>query len=93
MNTITQLITVTPADLSVLIQKAIIAAQDQFTKPLPPAEEKLLSRKEAARELGVSLNTLDSYSLKGVVKAYRLDRQIRYKKSELINSLVPFKLK
>ena len=92
MTAITQLITLTSDQLDGLILKAITAAKELLIPPLQGVEEKLLSRKAAAKELGISLNTLDSYSLKGIVPAYRLDRQVRFKKSELLKSLQPFNI-
>ena len=93
-GTVTQLISLTPADLAAIIKNAVIEAQKEFIKPTSdPVEEKLLCRKEAAAYLGISLVTLDSHSLSGKIKAYRIGKNTRYKKSELIGSLVPYRLK
>lgn len=54
--------------------------------------EELLTRKQAAAFLNVSLPTLHTLSLRGDVKAYRLRKNVLYKKSELIKSLKPFNL-
>jgi predicted DNA-binding transcriptional regulator AlpA len=57
--------------------------------------EKILSRKEVAKLLGISLPTLHKYTLKGTLIAYRIENVIgiRYKESEVINALKKIKTK
>ena len=52
----------------------------KFEKP-----DELITSKEVAKILGVSLVTLYSYRKKGIITAYRLGRIVRYKKSEVMN--------
>ena len=43
-----------------------------------------ITRKEAARILGISLVTLDKWSYKkSILKAYRISSRVRYKRSEV----------
>ena len=51
----------------------------------------LLSRKETAELLGISLPTLDSYTRKGIIKARVLGNIIRYEYYEVMNSLKPLR--
>jgi excisionase family DNA binding protein len=53
-----------------------------------PAPEQFLTRKEAAKILGISLPTLRSLSLTGKLKQYKLGNKIiRYKAHELGSAL------
>jgi len=45
--------------------------------------EELLTRKEVAEQLRVSLPTLHEWTLKGKVKAYRIGGRVLYKASEV----------
>lgn len=62
-------------------------------EPLPEKttlqQDKLLTRKEAAAMLRISLVTLGEMSKRGDIKAYRLKnvRGIRYKKSEIAGAM------
>lgn len=48
--------------------------------------EELLTRKETAQYLGVSLTTLTEWTKVGVVKGYRINSRVRYKRSEIEES-------
>jgi len=60
-------------------------------KPTPTTE--LLTRKEASRLLGVSLPTLLDWTKTGKVTGYRIASRVRYKRSELENSLSQIRTK
>lgn len=49
--------------------------------------EVLLTREETAKLLSVSLVTLWDWTRKDIIAAYRIGNKIRYKKSDVINSL------
>lgn len=51
----------------------------------------LLTRKEAAILLGISLPTLADWTKTGKVKGYRIASRIRYKRHEIENSLLQIK--
>ena len=57
--------------------------------PPSPSEDRseLLTRKEAALNLRISLPTLDKWTRVGKLTGYRIGRQVRYKQSELISSI------
>jgi excisionase family DNA binding protein len=59
--------------------------------PQPPQETELLTRKEAAKLLGVSLPTILDWTKTGKITGYRIASRIRYKRSELENSLLQIK--
>lgn len=54
--------------------------------PTPPREE-LLTREEAAELLGITLPTLRDYTRRGLVEGYRIGARVRYKRTEVLNSL------
>ena len=47
----------------------------------------LITRKQAAQLLNLSLPTLREYTVRGIVPSYRVGSRVRYKKSEVINCL------
>jgi len=53
-----------------------------------PLLEAVLSKKEAADLLGISLNTLDKYTKNKTIPCYGIGSKIMFKKSELFNSLL-----
>ena len=90
----TTVLSVSPEELKELINNSVQEAVSNVIKEIQAAssvEEKILSRKEAARELGVTYPTLKALSLAGHVKTYRIGSNIRYKKTELMKSLIPYK--
>ena len=50
-------------------------------------KDKLLSRQETADLLSVSLVTIWDWTRKDLIPAYRIGNKVRYKKSEIIESL------
>ena len=57
----------------------------------PKQETELLTRKEAAKLLGVSLPTLSDWTKTGKVLGYRIATRVRYKRAELETSLSQIK--
>lgn len=57
----------------------------------PAKETELLTRKEAAKLLGVSLPTILDWTKTGKITGYRIASRIRYKKAEIENSLSQIK--
>jgi len=53
----------------------------------PPIPEELLTREEAAHLLGITLPTLRDYTRRGLVEGYRIGTRVRYKRTEVLNSL------
>ena len=57
----------------------------------PQPETELLTRKEAAKLLGVSLPTILDWTKTGKITGYRIASRIRYKRHELETSLSQIK--
>ncbi len=57
----------------------------------PQPETELLTRKEAAKLLGVSLVTIQDWTKTGKITGYRIASRIRYKRHELETSLLQIK--
>jgi hypothetical protein len=58
-----------------------------------PADSKLLSRRQAADFLEVSLVTLSEWTKQDIIQSYRISTSIRYKKHELENALKSIRFK
>ena len=58
-------------------------------KKLLKMENSLLSQKEAAEYMDVTVGTLSIWTKKRLVPCYRMNRKVYYKKEDLMNSLVP----
>src|SRR4030095_7893072 len=54
-------------------------------------EDELITRKQAAKLLGVSLVTINDWTKTGKITGYRIASRIRYKKSEVEASLAQIK--
>lgn len=57
----------------------------QSRQPDPSAD--FITRQETAEILNVSLSTLLNWRKAGIITAYRIGNKIRYKKSEILDSL------
>ena len=78
--------------MTILEFKALIkeSVSEQFSNVLTEQKEnasdnneKLLTRKETSKFLGISLVTLHKWSLEGIVPSYRINTRIRFKKKDL----------
>ncbi len=70
------------------VKEALGSTPQQQSIPTPvPAQEDLISRKQAAQLFQVSLVTLNDWAKKGFIPFYRMNRRVYYKKSEVLNSL------
>ena len=58
-----------------------------LSKQPQPEQSELLSRKETAKILGVSLVTLNEWQKTGLIPAYRINSRVRYKRAEVLDSL------
>ncbi|MFC2099093.1 helix-turn-helix domain-containing protein [Bacteroidota bacterium] len=76
---------VSVSELKELISETIQEQIGQIQKPQPKTE--LLTRKEAAEILGISLPTLHYWTKDGKVPAYRIGNRVRYKRNEVLSSL------
>lgn len=61
-----------------------------ISEGIPPAKEPatgLLTRKETAKKLRITLSTLDKYSAQGRIKAHRIGGRVVFKANEIEQSL------
>lgn len=61
------------------------------TAQTPPPQTELITRKQAANLLSVSLPTVNDWTKTGKIKGYRIGSRIRYKRNEIENSLLQIK--
>ena len=54
---------------------------------MKPQENDLITRDEVSKLLGLSLPTIISYGKLGILKSYKLGKKVRYKKTEVLDSL------
>ena len=55
--------------------------------PTPTTAPELITRKETAQILGISLPTLNDWTKIGILPAQRIGTRIRYKRTDVYNSL------
>jgi excisionase family DNA binding protein len=76
------------SELEGIFQRVVQTALAESKKDSNQSEsEDLLTRKEAANLLGVSLPTLHEYTTRSIIPAYRLGTRVRYKKGEILDCL------
>jgi excisionase family DNA binding protein len=69
------------------IIKECIKSEIQKAIPLPKDEDALITRKEAAKLLGVSLQTLGDYCKRGILVSFRMGTRVRLKRNQVLSSL------
>lgn len=85
------LIQLTQPELKALIRETFNEVvsnelKNHFIVPAPECTsgtQELLTRREVAQLLQVSLPTLHAYTKQGLIKAIRFGRQVRYRKSDI----------
>lgn len=85
----TNIIMLNPEELKAIIIDAIkplISSQKNVEN-----EDLLITRKEAADLLHISLTTLDTYTKQGLLVRYKVGHRVLYKKSEIIASVEKIK--
>jgi excisionase family DNA binding protein len=71
------------------IIKGVVLALKHLILPLQKTDEdELLTRKETAKMLSVSLVTLGDWNKKNIIQSYRIGNLVRYKKSDVLKALV-----
>ncbi|RTL04494.1 DNA-binding protein [Candidatus Dependentiae bacterium] len=58
-----------------------------------PEQLEYITRKETAKILGVSLVTLNVWQKTGLITAYRINTRVRFKRAEVLNSLLKIQTK
>lgn len=88
-NNITQVFGITPQQLKESILSDLrLELKETLLKFQPKKQTEYLTRKEVAKILKISLVTLSDWNKKGVLKPYRLGNLIRYKTTEIEESLI-----
>lgn len=89
MNKPIMMIAISEQELQEMLLKAMKNCLSHIETREIKSLNRPLSRKEAAHFLGVSLPTLDKYTLSGKIGAVRIGRKKFYTTDSLSNSLVP----
>lgn len=69
-------------------QSLLSAIKEQKQEQQP---NEFLSRKQAAKLLGISLVSLNEWTKTGLIKGYRIASRVRYKRAEIETSLCAIK--
>lgn len=77
------------AEIEAAVRKEITTLVESLNPP--KQEDELITRKQAAKLLGVSLVTITDWTKTGKIIGYRIASRIRYKRSEVENSLAQIK--
>lgn len=79
-----QLIQITPAELSAMILVGVQNEIQKLREEFQPKEpEEYLSRQDVAQLLQVDISTVHNYSVKGILKRYKIGQRVLYKRSEI----------
>ena len=78
-------------ELREIIKSVIQEFLENMTTQTEKSEVEYLTRKETAKLLGVSLPTLHDWTKTGKIPALRIGTRVRYKKSDVENSLKEIK--
>jgi hypothetical protein len=82
------LTTYTPEQLTGIISDAVTEAVKSIKiQTSTPPSEKLLTRKETADKLKISLVTLNDWTKRGMIQSYLIGGRVLYKDSEIEKSL------
>lgn len=84
-----QMHNISPEEFKETIMGEINKSLRALSTNLKPNEpEEYLTRKELSQILKVTLPTIHDWSKKGILKPYRIGKLIRFKKSDLENTLI-----
>lgn len=89
------IIVTTPSDLKKLISEAVkeelqnIIHNKTGRNSQSSDGDELLTRKETASILNVTLPTLTKYVRSGKIKCHKIGRRVLFKKSDILNSISP----
>lgn len=81
-------IQITPQELKEIVHDAVKEALSEFKEEFRTEQQvKLLTRKEVAEMLRISLPTLHQWTKMGKLKAYRKSGRVYYKSNEILYEL------
>jgi excisionase family DNA binding protein len=80
-----ELVITTKTELKELISEAI----NSVSHNVKPNEDQpdLIDKIEVSKLLNISYSTVDNYRRKGLLKSYRIGNKVRFKRSEVIDSV------
>ena len=58
-----------------------------LSEQIAPENKKLITRRETAKILGVTLPTVIDWEKKGIITGYRIGNRIRYKEAEILEAV------
>lgn len=73
----------TLADIERMINRAVDARMKAFADSIQPKPDPLIKRVDAAKQLGVSLPTLDGYGKYGILHPRHVGGRVYYPQSEI----------
>jgi excisionase family DNA binding protein len=78
-----------PDELKAMIVEAIkeVSLSISPAQELKPENRNLLTRRETANHLGISLPTLNEWTKTGKIKAHRISSRVRYFEVDILESL------
>ncbi len=76
------------SDFKRVIEEIVESNISKFSLPKNQNLNILLSRKETAKLLCISLPTLNEWTKTGILKAHRIGNRVLYKEKEVIEALV-----
>ena len=84
-----QLITLSVEDLQYRIKNSVAEVlQDKLPQQTTEDGDSYLTRQQVAKQLHLSLTTLDTYTKEGLLTSYKIGHRVLYKKSDLDSSLL-----
>ena len=75
-------------ELKEMFSQVVKEELDHHSRKEPEIKTELISRKETAKILGISLTTLNDFTKRGLIPCHRISTRVRYKKDEVFDSLV-----
>ena len=73
----------TLADIEAMVDRAVAKRMEDFYQSIQPKPDPLIRRVDAAKQLGVSLPTLDKYGHYGILHPRHVGGRIYYAQSEI----------
>lgn len=88
-NEVTQLHNISPEDFKNDILSGVQKQLEKFSQNFKPKDPTVwLSRKEVSELLGISLVTIHDWGKKGILKPYKMGNRVRFKRSEIEQTLL-----
>ena len=73
----------TLADIERMIDRAVAKRMEDFYKSIQPKPDPLIKRVDAAKQLGVSLPTIDNYAKYGILHPRHCGGRVYYAQSDI----------